>query len=270
MSKLIESGLELRELERLANKKTLIHQVNATAKLVVTLILIGITVSFSKYALIEIIPLLIYPVIIMNLADLSTKHFFKKILVGLPFVLLIAFFNLWYDQTAWLIFGKVSITGGMVSFLVILLKFILTVSAGLLLIATTPLTELTTALLRLKIPPFLITQLSLTYRYLSVLLEETATLLQAYSLRSFKKTGVQYQVWGSLVGQLLLRTLARAERVHQAMLCRGFQGIAFTRNKSQLQLCDWYYLCAWVCFFVLVRLLNLPEILGMIFTGGFR
>lgn len=270
MSKLIESGVELRELERLADKKSLIHQMNATTKLVVALIFIGITVSFSKYALIEILPLLIYPVIIMNLADLSIKYFLKKILVGLPLVLLIAIFNLWYDQTPWLIFGKLILTGGMVSFLVILLKFILTISAGLLLIATTPLTKLTDALLRLKIPPFLIVQLSLTYRYLSVLLEETRTLVQAYSLRSFKKNGVQYQVWGSLGGQLLLRTLARAERVHQAMLCRGFQGVNFIKSKSQLQLRDWYYLCAWVCFFVLVRLLNLPEILGMIFIGGLR
>lgn len=270
MSKLITSGVELRDLEYLASGKSLIHQVDATIKLLVMLIFIGVTVSFSKYALVELLPLVIYPLVLMSLADLSVRYLVKKILLGLPFVLLIASFNLYYDQTPWLNIGRVVLTGGLVSFLVILLKFSLTVLAGLILIATTPFTELTSALLRLKLSPILITQISLTYRYLSVLFEETATLLQAYSLRSFKTTGVQYRAWDSFAGQLLLRTLSRGERVHQAMLCRGFDGVLLLKNKSHFELIDWCYLFGWVIFFILVRSLNLPEFLGMIFTGGLK
>jgi cobalt/nickel transport system permease protein len=63
-----------------------------------------------------------------------------------------------------------------------------------------------------------------TLRYLELLLDEAARMNRARSCRGdlaklpFRK---RTQAFGNMVGTLFLRTLARAERIQQAMRCRG-------------------------------------------------
>ena len=47
---------------------------------------------------------------------------------------------------------------------------------------------------------------------------------QARRLRSFGRRGMGWRVYGQMLGQLLLRTFARAQRIYLAMKCRGFDG----------------------------------------------
>lgn len=61
------------------------------------------------------------------------------------------------------------------------------------------------ALRMLRIPQILVTQLLLIYRYLTLLLKQADEIAQAYSLRAPQQNGLHISVWGSLVGQLLLR-----------------------------------------------------------------
>ncbi|MCB2227025.1 MAG: cobalt ECF transporter T component CbiQ [Desulfarculaceae bacterium] len=64
------------------------------------------------------------------------------------------------------------------------------------------------------------------YRYLHVLRREHARLTWALKVRGFVP-GNNLRTWrtyASLVGVLLVRGYDRAERVYQAMLCRGFTG----------------------------------------------
>ncbi len=57
-----------------------------------------------------------------------------------------------------------------------------------------------------------------------MLIDEAKRLVRARALRSFKSRGMGIAVFGQLVGQLLLRTIDRSQRIHQAMLSRGFNG----------------------------------------------
>jgi cobalt/nickel transport system permease protein len=81
-------------------------------------------------------------------------------------------------------------------------------------------------LYRLKCPAALVHLMMFTVRYISVLHDEYHRLRLAMKLRGFKaRNSVHtYRSFGYLFGMLLVRSLERAERVLEAMKCRGFSG----------------------------------------------
>jgi cobalt/nickel transport system permease protein len=66
----------------------------------------------------------------------------------------------------------------------------------------------------------------LTYRYVFVLAEELRRLRIALRVRGYRNrpTRHSYRTMGHVAGTLLVRGYERAERVGQAMRCRGFDG----------------------------------------------
>ena len=66
----------------------------------------------------------------------------------------------------------------------------------------------------------------LTYRYIFVIEQEYQRLLRAARMRSFRPgTNMHsYKTYAYIIGMLFVRASARARRVHQAMICRGFKG----------------------------------------------
>lgn len=66
----------------------------------------------------------------------------------------------------------------------------------------------------------------LTVRYLRVLEDEYRRLRRAMTIRGFRARADLHtlRTFGNLVGMLLIRALDRAERIWQAMVCRGFMG----------------------------------------------
>jgi len=58
---------------------------------------------------------------------------------------------------------------------------------------------------------------------------------RARDLRSCGRRGTGLWVSGTLLGALLLRTLARATRIHDAMLLRGFEVQKLTRVLDTLK-----------------------------------
>lgn len=115
--------------------------------------------------------------------------------------------------------------GGLDAALGMLAKAGLGCSALVLLAATTPVDELLAALAALRCPRFLVLQFGLTARYLHLLAEEASRLRRAAVARGFTPRHLLHaRVLGDLIGALFLRSVARAERVHAAMLARGFVG----------------------------------------------
>lgn len=82
------------------------------------------------------------------------------------------------------------------------------------------------ALSRLKISNKLVQLFLFAVRYTEVLRDEYARLRLAMRARSFRP-GSNFHTWrslGWLIGMLLVRGLRRANRIHDAMVCRGFVG----------------------------------------------
>ncbi len=94
------------------------------------------------------------------------------------------------------------------------------------LVATMPVSTLGHALERIGVTPKLTFLLLMCYRYLFVLEQEYQRLARAARIRGFKPGTNRhtYRTYAYLVGMLFVRAAARAQRVHQAMRCRGFDG----------------------------------------------
>lgn len=107
------------------------------------------------------------------------------------------------------------------------------VLAFIALLATEPIATLGQALGHLKIPTKLVQLLLLTYRYIFVIEQEYRRLSRAATIRGFyPKTNLHtYKTYAYMVGILFVRASFRAERVHQAMRCRGFSGRFHTLHQ---------------------------------------
>lgn len=268
MSNVIESLYSIRTLDELAEKRTIIHNIHPLVKVLTTFVYLIITVSFDKYEVSRLLPLVLYPVIVTALADISIIPILKRILVVTPFIIGIGAFNPLFDKNPMVILPWIQISGGWVSFCSILIKAVLTMTAALILIATTGLTRIALALQIMRIPKVFIIQLLLTYRYISVLLEEVSRTVRGYSLRSPNKKGIQFGDWGSLTGQLLIRTLERSQRVYHAMCCRGFTGEYKVGRDRRIAVGDIIYLFGWCLYFVVIRYFNISAKIGSLIIGA--
>lgn len=109
--------------------------------------------------------------------------------------------------------------------LAILAENSLALVATLLLVQVTPFRTLLVALRRLGVPATLVATLQFMYRYLFVLTEELERMVQARRARTFRRTGrLDWGLLTGLIGVLFLRSYERGERVHAAMLARGWDG----------------------------------------------
>lgn len=245
------------QFETLALGKTVIHKLHPLTKLCTALAFIIAVVSFGRYDFAALAPFLFYPVIITALAEIPYRALIPKLLIALPFCLFGGLSNMLFDRsTAWLL-GGVPVSYGTVSLLTILLKMYLSVSAALLLTATTPLTELSAQLRRLHVPYIFVMILEMTYRYIGVLLAETNSMTTAYQLRSGSKKALEMRHMSSFVGQLLLRGFDRAERVYAAMQCRGYSRAELAPARHTLRITDGVILAGAPALFLLFRLLRI-------------
>jgi len=249
-------------LEQLANKDTAIHRLHPSIKLLTTFVYLIVVISFDRYALGKLLPLLFYPFIAMAVSETPYNQLLKRLALALPFSVLAGVSNIIFDTDTALVIGGIAISAGVLSFLTILLKTYLTVMAVLILVSTTSLRDLSNQLIRLKIPPILVMQITMTYRYLSLLLNEASTMFTAYMLRSPRKKGIQINHMDSFVGQLLLRSIDRTERVYYAMKCRGFHGAMGFAQKHQLRTADLAYAVLFCLFTVGLRFFDLGQLLG--------
>lgn len=268
MIKIESNWLDLRQLDEFSMRGTVIHRLNPLIKVLVTMAFILGVSSFPKYDITGLLPFFFYPWLLLSLTDLPVAQIIRRLLLVAPFVLFVGIFNPLFDQTPLIRLGPVLLTGGWISFFSTTIKLSLTVSAALILMASTGMNAICTALLRLGMPKVFIVQLLFMYRYLHVLVEISIRTVQAYRLRSFHETGIRYKAWGSLLGQLLLRTLERARHIYQAMLCRGFNGDMPVRFPDAMRRADILYFVGWIAFFLFARLVNIPYLLGRLVMGG--
>jgi cobalt/nickel transport system permease protein len=104
----------------------------------------------------------------------------------------------------------------------------------------------------LKMPPLLVAILASMYRYLAVLIEEFNAMRRAALSRNLMN-GRRWQrlVVGNMIGSLFIRTYERGERVHQAMLSRGYKGVPMTVEAPRSRRRDRLALMLTILFAVL-------------------
>ncbi len=239
-------------LDRLARRDTILGRVDARAKLIATLGLLFTIASFSPHDLSRPLPLAIFLAVTLALGQVPLSMVLTRLLVASPFALMVAIWNPVFDTaTAWQV-GTLEVSAGWISFTSVLLRFAFALSAVLVLIATTGFDEVCRAARSLGAPRLFVTQLLLLYRYSFVIAGEVGRMLKAHSLRRPGKRPT-LAVARHMLGQLLLRALGRAERIHAAMLCRGFAGVVPVRTGARFGAGSAVFVVTSLLFFVAVR-----------------
>lgn len=264
MAKIESAFFDIGTLDRLASRDNMLSRLDPRAKVVTTLFFVVLVVSCGKYEVSALLPFFLFPLTLIAVADLPAGYLLKKLLIAAPFAFFVGVFNPFFDHSVQMQLNGWAISGGWLSFASIMLRFTLTVSAALILIATTSFTGVCLALERLGAPRIFVLQLLFLYRYLFVLIDEGVRLNRALTLRSFNGRGRGLKVLGSLLGQLLLRTLDRAQRIHLAMLCRGFDGEVRMTRRLHIGPSEVLFVGGWVATFFIFRIYNLPQSLGML------
>jgi cobalt/nickel transport system permease protein len=98
-------------------------------------------------------------------------------------------------------------------------------SASIILAATTEVPDLIRGLGRLKVPAVMVSIASFMMRYLEVIAGELTRMRQAMASRGYDPRWLsQARPIAYGAGAMFVRSYERGERVHQAMLSRGFSG----------------------------------------------
>jgi len=268
MPSISSAVLDIKRLELLANGDTAVHRLDPRAKVLVTAAFTIAVVSFGKYDLTPIFPFFIFPAFMVACSNLPLRLIARKIMLICPFVLIIGVFNPLIDRNVIANLGSVGISAGWISFAAIIVKSILTVGSALILLGVTGFTAVCEALEKMWVPQVFAMQLLFLYRYIFVLAEEVNRASSARELRSFGKKGLGIASYGSMVGHLLLRTWQRAERIHAAMLARGFRGEFHGHRSSRFGRNEILFTLVWTVIFIVLRNRNIPQIVGNLLMGG--
>lgn len=257
-----KSILQIATLEELTHKDTPIHRLQPSVKLLTTVIYLVAIISYGHNQVSGLIPFIFYPVILMALGEIPLKPLFQRVLIALPFTLFTGISNLIFNKEIALYVWNIGISEGMVSFCSIFLKTILTVMAVLILISTTSMNDLVYVMIEFRIPSIIIIQIMMTYRYINVLLEEISVMYYAYILRAPKQKGIKLKDMGPFLGQLIIRSFDRAERIYNAMKCKGFEGDILFSKKEKISKNGWLYIIIVGCLFIFIRFVNISEVIG--------
>lgn len=265
MNKAEKACEELKAMDELAAMDSPVHGMDPLPKLLLTVLYIFVTVSFHKYDITGLFFMVLFPVAAYQMAGIAVHTCFHKLRIVMPLVCAVGLFNPLFDRTILLHIGSVGVSGGVISMLTLMMKGVFCLMASFLLVATTSIEEICRALRRLHFPKMLTSLLLLTFRYISVLLEEVAVMTEAYHLRAPGQKGLHISAWGSFLGQLLLRSMDRADALYESMELRGFSGeFYYARGKASGR-GSWLGACVCAALILLTRLYNIPALLGSMF-----
>lgn len=267
MNKAENASLELKSIDELIQVDSPLRRMNPLSKFIITIVYILTTMSFYKYDVSGLIFMLLFPVIGYQVAMIPMRLCFYKLRIVMPLVCIMGILNPFFDRQIMLTLFGVGISGGVISMLTLVIKGILCLMASFLLIATTPIEEICGALRHLHIPTVIVSLILLTYRYVYVLLSEASILFTGYQLRAPGQKGIHISAWGSFLGQLLLRSVDRAENLYDSMLLRGYNGdipYDYKQYKSGISVAVTAIV---IMVMIVARLYNLPVLLGSLLTG---
>ena len=244
-------------LDELANLRSPVHRLHPMAKLAVTFVFIVCVISAGRYDAAGLTVFFFYPAVMIALGELPLWGVLRRTLPALPFVLFAGVSNMIFETTL----APVGISYGVLSCIVLLEKAFLSIGAVVILTATTRSNELLAQLERLRVPRIFTTTVMLCFRYLTLLASEAQHMTRAYHLRSVQQKGLEMRHLGAFIGQLLLRSIDRAERVYAAMQCRGFDGTFPKTSLAKAYRTSWIFTLGVSALLAALRIFGVSDLL---------
>ena len=158
-------------------------------------------------------------------ARVPLGYLLRRLVVEVPFVLFALLMPLVAHGPRTEVLGVSLSVAGLQAAFALLAKGTLGVLASLLLAATTEAVDLLRGLERLRLPELLVQIIGFMVRYLEMVVGELGRMLTAMRSRGCDPRSPRH--WPALarsLGALFIRSYERGERVHLAMLSRGYSG----------------------------------------------
>ena len=222
----------IRKIDELGDKYTMIHKIDSSIKIIVTIIYVIKVLSIKQFIISDITSIVLYPLILFKFGKVPVKFILKKVLFILPLILGLSVINLIIDFSYSEIYFSV----------LLIFKCTFALVGALLLIATTGINNLAFGLKKLKIPNILIMQILMLHRYIILMMEECYRVKSAYELRTLREKPMTMKDYGQIIGQMLLKTIDRSEKVYEAMKLRGFDGDLYINSNKKVGFIDFLYL----------------------------
>lgn len=267
MSKIEDAIYQVHIIDNKANSNRFLNKIHPLVKLLISIIYIVLLTSINKHDLTTTLAMSTYLIVVSIVGDLSIKTCIRRLKPVLALLIIIGIANIILDRNVITYMGHIPITTGIISAITLVLKGIFAVISSYFLIITTGIENICYALKKIHIPNILITIFMLIYRYIIVFLKEVQRLWTAYSLRAPKQKGVNFKVWGSMIGGLMLRSIDKARDVYESMELRGFSPDTFFIKEQRLDKTS--IVCFTIGFLLLfvIRFIPIFEIIGNIFIN---
>ncbi|MHB1340936.1 MAG: cobalt ECF transporter T component CbiQ [Coriobacteriia bacterium] len=223
--------------ERLTYLSSPMHARDARAKVVSAAVLVVAVVATHVMGPGEFVLVVALLLAVTVLSRLPLAAVLRRTALVLPFAGAIAVFAPLQAAS-----GSLDVVGGTVWYaevLGVMSKAWLSVFVMVLLSATTPVPDLLAALRRFRVPHVFLLLLAFIYRYVAVLGDQIRAMRTAVSSRAPGLSRLRsLTLFGHLAGSMFIRAYERGERIHAAMLARGFDGTLPTRSRSRLGAAD--------------------------------
>ncbi|MFF5899413.1 cobalt ECF transporter T component CbiQ [Streptomyces argenteolus] len=234
-----------------------VHALPPHCKLAAVLCFVVVVVSTPREAVWAFALYAVLLAAVAAVARISPGFLLKRLVIEVPFVAfaLLMPFVVPGEQTE-LLGISVSVPGLWGAWNV-LAKGTLGVAASVILASTTELRSLLLGLQRLRLPPLLVQIASFMIRYGDVITDELRRMSIARRSRGFEASGVRH--WGVLAktaGALFIRSYERGERVHLAMVSRGYTGTMPVIDEVTASRTQWAHAAALPVLALAVRLLG--------------
>jgi cobalt/nickel transport system permease protein len=220
-----------------------VHRIDPRVKVVFATLFSCVTAVSMRFP--ALLAALATALVLVAAARLPWRDLLKRVLMvnGLVVLFWVALPFTFEGEPLFTIGPLTATRAGVVLAAQITLKSNAIVLALVALLATSPVPVIGEALSRLRVPPKIVHLLLLTYRYFFVIDEEYRRLYRAAKIRGFRPgTNLHsYRTFAYLIGMLLVRAWGRAQRVQQAMLCRGFKGRFYCLQEFRAGRADWLW-----------------------------
>ncbi len=164
----------------------------------------------------------------------------KRALIEVPFIFFAILMPFFGQGEKFAIFGIDVYREGLLAAVSIVVKGTLGVLAAVILSTTTTAREILRGLERLKLPAIMVQIASFMLRYINVISDEMERMKIARESRGFVATGIKHwRVLATSAAALFIRSYERGERVHLAMLSRGFDGALPSLETPQVTPAQW-------------------------------
>jgi cobalt/nickel transport system permease protein len=206
-------------------RDTVVHRLPPHCKLVAVLTFVLVVVATPRDAFwaFGVYALLLAGV--AAVARVPARTVLKRMVVEVPFVLFALLLPFVAHGPRVEVLGLSLSESGLLGGWNVLAKGTLGVVASILLAATTEPRTLLLGIERLRLPPLMVQIMSFMLRYTDVVGAEMARMRVARESRGFQGRDIrQARVVAHSAGALFIRSYERGERVHLAMLSRGYTG----------------------------------------------